>query len=310
MDLLPLLRDVVDLEELRPLTGGASSLTFVGVRPDGERAVVKVAPPGLPPVRNRDVLRQARLLRHLAPTGLVPRVLSAGQGEGDLPPWFVMSWVDGECVEPVLADRRSSEDHATNYARGLSAAEVLAALHAVDPPTERPVSLAAEVDRWTQAFATVPDDLRGDHPSCAAKLLAHLPEAVAPRVNHGDFRLGNTLCQGGRVAAVIDWEIWSVGDPRVDLAWLAYFTDEVPHPAAPSNDPTGIPSIGELVAAYEEQAGPVTDLAWFHALTRYKEAAATALLIKRARRSGQLPPALARMEPLLPSLLDDAVSYL
>jgi aminoglycoside phosphotransferase (APT) family kinase protein len=310
MDLLPLLRDAVGLEELQPLTGGASSLTFLGVRPDGERAVVKVAPPGLSPVRNRDVLRQARLLRHLEPSGLVPRVLDEGAGAADLPPWFVMSWVDGECVEPVLEDRRVAEDSSTNHARGISAAEVLAGLHAVEPLDDPVVSLAAEVDRWTQSFATVPDDLRGDYRACATRLLAERPTAVSPRVNHGDYRLGNTLCQGDQVAAVIDWEIWSVGDPRVDLAWLAYFTDEVPHPASPSTEPTGVPSIGELVAAYEAHAGPVADLGWFHALTRYKEAAATALLIKRGRRSGELPPALARMEPLLPSLLDDALSYL
>jgi aminoglycoside phosphotransferase (APT) family kinase protein len=310
MDLLMLLDRVVGLRDLQPLTGGTSSLTFLGRQDDGTRAVLKVAPPGLPPVRNRDVLRQARLLEHLAPTGLVPRVLASSEGDGDLPPWFVMSWVDGECLEPTLEHRRDAADHAHNHARGLDAARVLAAVHTVGPPDEPVVSLADEVERWTRAFTTVPADLRGDYVSCARALLDAAPAPVPPRINHGDYRLGNMLCLGDRVAAVIDWEIWSVGDPRVDLAWLAYFTDEVPHPGSPSHAPTGVPSIGELVAAYQAEAGSVQELDWFHALTRYKEAAATALLVKHGRRTGELLPALARMAPLLPSLLDDALAYL
>src|SRR5690606_26430562 len=110
---------------------------------------------------------------------------------------------------------------------------------------------------------------------------------------------------------IIDWEIWSVGDPRVDLAWLTYFTDEAGHPAAPSAEPCGTPAIAEVVREYEQALGrPVSDLAWFDALTRYKEAAATALLIKRARRTGDMPAAFLRMAPALPGLVDEAMALL
>jgi aminoglycoside phosphotransferase (APT) family kinase protein len=130
-------------------------------------------------------------------------------------------------------------------------------------------------------------------------------------VNHGDFRLGNTLGQDGRVTAVIDWEIWSVGDPRVDLAWFTYFTDEACHPAAPSSEPSGMPTAAELLDAYAAAGGAsLADLRWFDALTRYKEAATTALLVKRARRSGPLAPALERMVPALPRLVDEAYEML
>ncbi|MGZ4296142.1 MAG: phosphotransferase, partial [Solirubrobacteraceae bacterium] len=78
---------------LQPLPGGISSLTFaaqlsaIGV-PD-RRVVVKVAPPGLAPVRNRDVLRQARVMAavHSVPGVLVPEVLLCDDGS---PPFFVM----------------------------------------------------------------------------------------------------------------------------------------------------------------------------------------------------------------------------
>ena len=68
-----------------------------------------------------------------------------------------------------------------------------------------------------------------------------------------------------------------------------------------------MPTAVELLHAYAAAGGaPLDDLSWFHTLTRYKEAAATALLIKGARWSGELHPALERMVPALPRLLDEA----
>src|SRR5437773_1383546 len=94
-----------------PLLGGASSRTYSALlsgAPEGdERVVVKVAPAGLPPVRNRDVLRQARVLRTLESCeGIrVPRVLFDDPGDPpDVPPFFVMSFVDGESVDPNIDD--------------------------------------------------------------------------------------------------------------------------------------------------------------------------------------------------------------
>lgn len=191
-------------------------------------------------------------------------------------------------------------------ARGLDAARALAALHSVDPGQaglgdEPVVTLADEINRWTLAFGTVPPDLQGEYERCARALHATAPPALAPVVNHGDYRLGNTLCADGKVTAIIDWEIWPAGDPRIDLTWFIFFTDEANHPAMPAPGPTGMPAAAELPAEYG-QALP--GIRWFDALTRYKEAAATALLIKRAWKSGEdMPDSIARMVPALPLLL-------
>ncbi|MFJ8019394.1 phosphotransferase family protein [Streptomyces sp. NPDC096311] len=304
---------------IRPLTGGTSSLTFTaemrGVPEQHRTLVLKVAPPGLPPVRNRDVLRQARVMRALAgsPGVVVPPVLFEDAGDGvDVPPFLAMGFVPGECAEPVLADTRDPAGFVEVRARALDAAAVLAALHRVDPAgaglgDEPVVAPEDEIDRWSRAFATVPEDLQGDYLGCARALRDTVPLALPPVVNHGDYRLGNTLCADGRVASVIDWEIWSVGDPRVDVAWLTFFTDEARHPAAPSDQPSGMPGARELLDAYAAAGGPeLPDLTWFDALTRFKEAGATALLIKRARRTGVVLPGLARMAPALPGLLEQA----
>jgi aminoglycoside phosphotransferase (APT) family kinase protein len=291
----------VKVRDIAPLTGGSSSLTFT-VDTDDAPVVLKVAPPGLAPVRNRDVLRQARLLRALQGRVRVPDVLFEDPGD---PPFFAMSFVAGECVEPILDQSRDPANYSRVRARALDAIDVLGALHGLDPAAiglgdEPVVSLGDEIDRWTRAFTTVPEEWQGNYEEVAAALHASAPAPLPPVVNHGDYRLGNTLCDGDHLTAVIDWEIWSVGDPRVDLSWFCYFTDEARHPAASSTDKTGMPTRDEVVARY----GETPDLEWFDALTRYKEAAATALILKRVPRDAAGAP--SRMIEAFPTLLEEA----
>ncbi|QGG41559.1 phosphotransferase family protein [Aeromicrobium yanjiei] len=308
------------VENLRPLTGGASSLTFVldvvGGVGDGDEVVLKVAPPGLPPLRNRDVLRQARLFRALEGQEgvLVPRALFEDAGDPpEIPPFFAMSMVPGECVEPNLASDEARPSPDVTKARSFDAMEVLAALHRVSPAAvglgdEPVVTLGDEIDRWTRAFETVPTELSGDYARAARALHATVPEAMAPVVNHGDYRLGNTLCEGGRLTAIIDWEIWSLGDPRIDMTWFTFFTDEAQHPAVEPGVVAGTPTRQELIRAYETAAdATLADLPWFDALTKYKEAAATALLIKRDLKSGGMSISNGRMLPALPRLVQEAL---
>jgi aminoglycoside phosphotransferase (APT) family kinase protein len=90
------------------------------------------------------------------------------------------------------------------------------------------------------------------------------------------------LCDGGTVQALIDWEIWSLSDPRLDLAWFLFFTDEAKHPMAGNPGPTGMPRAAALLEAYVAESGvQPANLEWFHCLIRYKEAAATSLIVKR-----------------------------
>ena len=304
-----------------PLTGGTSSLTFLveltGVAAQETPVVLKVAPPGLPPLRNRDVLRQARLQRAVqgGPRPLAPDVLFSDPGQPpEVSPFMAMNLVPGECVEPVLCDDAERPPPSTVRARYLDSVRVLAGLHQIVPDAagladEPVVGLTEEIDRWTRAFATLPRDMAGDYERAAKALRASMPAALAPAINHGDFRLGNTLCTGDTVNAVIDWEIWSVGDPRIDLAWLTFFTDDAGHPAVAPGTVAGTPAAREVVRAYEEAAGrPVPELGWFDALTRYKEAGVTGLLLKRALKLGRpVKESMARMQPELPRMVQDAI---
>jgi aminoglycoside phosphotransferase (APT) family kinase protein len=310
---------------VEPLTGGTSSLTFTtrfeGVPDVDEVVVLKVAPPGLPPLRNRDVLRQGVLMRALSgrPGVVVPEVLFEDEGRPpEVPPFLAMNLVPGECLEPILVREPDLSRSGQYHQRAFDAARRLAAMHRLDPGSiglgaEPVVSIKEEIDRWTRAYETVPAHLQFNYPEVAEALYGSIPAAVRPVVNHGDYRLGNALCLDDRVTAVIDWEIWSVGDPRVDLTWLTFFCDDAGHPSKASDQPSGMPSSDEVRAAYFAAGGDEhSDLDWFDALTYFKEAAMTALLIKRAAKNADptISDGLVAFIPKLGHLLDMATSKL
>jgi aminoglycoside phosphotransferase (APT) family kinase protein len=194
-------------------------------------------------------------------------------GISEVPPLFVMSQVPGESYEPAFARDPPTVSVEQLRQRAFSAATVAAALHAVDVTdpriaSERVGDPAAEVERWARAFASVDDDLRAGHERVREALLAQLPDALPPSVLHGDFRLGNMQCQGGQVEALIDWEIWSLGDRRLDLAWFLLNSDPN-HPNSQRAE-TGLPEPAALIATYGEASGvPMEGLFWFGALVRY-----------------------------------------
>lgn len=284
------------VEQVRFLPGGTVSLVYTADirRPSGlDRVVLKVAPPGLEPKRNRDVLRQARCIAALGevPGVAVPSVLFTDDGDPPaVPPFFATPFLAGECVEPLLVAPTAPVPPEISRARAFAAVDILVAMRRADAASlglaEEPVTTPAdEVRRWVRTLETVPDDLREGYPAAAEALLAAAPDLVGPAVVHGDYRLGNMLCDGTTIRGVIDWELWTVSDPRIDLSWMLFFTDEADHPSARHGIVSGMPARAELLSHYENSYGEATkDLEWFDALTCFKEGAAMALIAKLARR--------------------------
>ena len=134
---------------------------------------------------------------------------------------------------------------------------------------------------------------------------------MAPTLLHGDFRLGNLLCDEAHVVGVVDWEIWSLGDPRTDLLWFLLFTSRDRLPVAVREAP-GMPSIDEIVAAYIA-ASPhpgLEALPWFDALIQFKQAAVTALIVKHNRRRESPDARLERSARQIAPLMARAASLL
>ncbi len=277
---------------LVPMFGGHSGLTYRIAVGDHE-FVVKAVPPGQRAIGRHDMLRQARILHALDPTDVpVPTVRASEEpAEGDGQAWFAMDLVPGESLEPVLDHPPVEPSLAA--ARMRRAAEVLPRLHAVpleDLPVDgEPLSPSDELVRWIRTMDAVPTELvpRGD--DLRARLSAHVPDAIDPVLVHGDYRLGNILSQNREPAALIDWEIWSPGDPRVELGWFLVFADGTNFPGVGREVP-GLPSAEELVALYTGPAAPLPDLAWFDALGRFKMAAIMGHNLRRHREGRHHDP--------------------
>jgi aminoglycoside phosphotransferase (APT) family kinase protein len=296
------------ISELTPLAGGASSLTFAGMCGD-QRVVVKVAPPGVSPVAHRDVLRQARIIRALGPTSVpVPQLLLEDAGDPpDVPPLFVMSFLDGVSSEPLFDDSASGPEDIVGE-RFRNAAVTLAQLHSLGPDG---VGLAAEpvsgpldeVERWCHTLETVDPALAPGWREVANALRTCAPTALPPAIVHGDFRLGNLLADGSRITAVIDWEIWSIGDPRLDAGWFLINCDPRTY-RRPTRYSSAAPALDELAAIYRHAMGTaVPELDWFCALACFKSTATWSLIVKHNRRRSGPDPELESMAQELPQLL-------
>jgi aminoglycoside phosphotransferase (APT) family kinase protein len=215
-----------------------------------------------------------------------------------------MRFIHGDADEPMLMDRNRLPSADVVAGRAQALTTVLARLHHVslsdlrlsDEPVTSP---SAEASRWMGMF-------HGGAASPALSLGHRLqdtaPEPLSPVLQHGDFRLGNAICQGRNVAAVIDWEIWSIGDPRTDLAWLLMRAapDQL-HAGMPPAP--GMPTSEDLLTSYASEVdSPPAEMAWFSALVRYKYAAVVSQLASRGGTSDQR---IAAKVAAVPALLDD-----
>jgi aminoglycoside phosphotransferase (APT) family kinase protein len=302
----------VRVSSVRRLTHGASSLTYLADTTHERLSsiVVKVAPSGLAPTLHRDILRQARLLRSLAVRHDVPtpEVLFADAGDEHDGSLFAMAHCTGEVFEPNVDTMPDPAPSAQDiHGRVLHAARILAALHSPRSlpdwiGEEQAVSLSDEIERWDRAFATLPREFGLDWAPRSEALRAAMPAPHPARLTHGDFRLGNMLCSGPSVSAIIDWEIWARADCRLDLGWFLLTLDAA-HPAA-VRVWSGIPTSADIVAAYTAAGGTVLERPnWFLAVALYKFVATTGLIGKNALKRGESDGWGALMIPRLPYAL-------
>ena len=277
------------------ITGGRSNLTY---RVDGARVplVVRRPPLGHVLATAHDMSREHRVITALAGWIPVPRTIdvvddrpgddgSGGDVTGTV--FFVMEHVAGEVLARPGQNAAYTPDGLHRLGRHL--AEVLADLHAVDPQTVglgdfgRPAGyLGRQIATWRRQY----DASRSrDIPALDRlheKLAASLPDDGGGRTGivHGDYRLDNVIVAGPadqpRVAAVLDWEMATLGDPLVDLGMLGMYWSlrELAGPdtvAGAVTPDVGYPGFEEIVDAYASRAGiGVPDLAWYRAFACYK----------------------------------------
>ncbi|WP_051950985.1 phosphotransferase family protein [Actinacidiphila yeochonensis] len=261
--------------------GGRSNLTYRVA--DGARTwIVRRPPLGHVLATAHDMAREYRVISALAATPVpVPRgELLCEDPEVLGAPFYVMEDVPGTPYRGEEQLRAIGPERTRAAVETL--VDTLVELHAVDPVAVglagfgRPEGyLERQLRRWGgQLDASRSRELPGIDALHAA-LVRRLPDSPAPTVVHGDYRLDNVLIDdAGRLTAVLDWEMSTLGDPLTDLGLLVMYSGqrgpELLSATAAGGAP-GHPDTGEIVHRYAEQSGrDVSAVGWYTAFACFK----------------------------------------
>lgn len=272
------------------ITGGHSNLTFRATDAKGERFVLRRPPTGAVIATAHDMGREHRIIAALADTPVpVPPALGMCRDEDvNDAPFYVMQFVDGI----VLEDHTTTTENLSEANRqklGDRVIEVLAALHQVDPDAvglgdlgRKEAYIPRQLKRWrTQWEKTKTRELPAMD-DVYAGLQKQMPEQVGSAIVHGDYRLGNMLVtEAGEIAAVLDWELCTLGDPLADVGYLlnnwAQPDETGPAARGAAMSPTaagGFQTREALVARYQELSGrDASQVAYYRAFQYWRLAA-------------------------------------
>lgn len=254
--------------EVRQFQGGQSNPTFHIATPAGNY-VLRKKPPGKLLPRAHQVEREYRILRALEGSEVpVPRARLLCEDDSIIgTAFFVMDHVPGRIFFDRVMTGGTPAERAAVYE---DMARVLAALHRIDwrkaglEGFGRPEGyMARQVALWTRQWEAAKVEEMPEMDRLAAWLPGHLPAEEEATIAHGDFRLGNLIIHPTepRIAAVLDWELATIGHPLADLGYACLTYHFPPGPDGVAGvlgtdlSGTGIPSEQEFVARYCAHAG-------------------------------------------------------
>ena len=270
------------------ITGGHSNLTYRLSDSGGHRYVLRRPPLGAVLKTAHDMAREHKILAAVGKTTVpVPGLIGLCTDEGvNGAPFYVMHYVEGVVLD--RADKvESSVSVESRRGLGLETADILARLHLVDPGTvglgdlgRREGYLDRQLKRWCiQLEKSKTRDLP-DMDEAHRLLVAAKPEQRYTGIAHGDYRLGNMLStRDGHVAAVLDWELCTLGDVLADVGYVLNGWVEPGEPldafvAAPPTAAPGFPTRAEWLARYCERSGfDVADVDYYQAFQHWRLAA-------------------------------------
>jgi aminoglycoside phosphotransferase (APT) family kinase protein len=268
------------------IKGGHSNLTYE-INDEGDGHYVLRRPPlgDLLPTAH-DMSREWRFISALHPTNVpVPPPLGY-YAEKDVTgaSFYVMAFVDGH----VLHDASVAEqqyDESQRRSTGESFIDVLADMHKVDPDdvglgdiARKEGYIERQLKRWYSQWNASKTRELPEIDEVHDALAARIPEQGPARVAHGDYRLGNCITSfDGRIAAVLDWEIATLGDPLADVGYVLHSWPE-PGEGGPAHrmSPTvvpGYPTRDELLERYAKRSGrDVSQIDFYVAFCHWKSA--------------------------------------
>ena len=277
-----------DITDVEPLTGGTQNIV-ARLRLDGRPLVLRRPPAHPRPTSNDTMLREIAVLRTLAGTDVPHPEFVAGCADLDVlgVVFYLMAYVDGFNPGTEVADAYA-RDAAMRHQVGLAYAASLARLGNVAwegsplAAIKRPGSFLA---RQVPQFRRLLESYRHDRYSpdslpsvteLADWLEANRPPDAQPGIMHGDAHLNNVLLrrETPEMAAFIDWEMCTVGDPLLDLGWMLICWPLDPNPigaGAALAALGGLAGRRELLDAYFAAGGRQTSrLDWYVAMACFK----------------------------------------
>ncbi|HUF31612.1 MAG TPA: phosphotransferase family protein [Acidimicrobiales bacterium] len=220
--------------EFSLIAGGHSNLTYKVTDAVGGAYVLRRPPLGQVLATAHDMGREHRIISALAPTKVpvAPALAYCDDLDVNGAPFYVMRFVEGHIVRDVASAEALSP--AQRRTAGESLVDVMADIHAVDPDEvglgdlgRKEGYIERQLKRW---YRQLKDSQTRELPlldEVHDDLLSNVPEQGPASIVHGDYRLDNCMVDDdGRVNAVLDWEICTLGDPLADLGLLmVYWSD-------------------------------------------------------------------------------------
>ena len=216
------------------LSGGTQNVIYKLTRGEHD-CVLRMPPPDAPPDRDKGILREWRIIEaldgtevpHTAAVGVCSDASVLGR------PFYLMGFVDGwspmdlegrKWPEPFGSDLNARAGLAYQLAEGIALLSKVdwkaKGLHDLGRPDgfhER------QVDRWTGFFERIKGREIDGLDEATAWLRTHRPLDFIPGLMHGDYQFANVMYRHGgpaQLAAIVDWEMGTVGDPKLDLGWM------------------------------------------------------------------------------------------
>lgn len=271
------------------LEGGHSNLTYALTDSAGREAVIRRPPRGELLPKAHDMHREFRIIDALHPQG-VPVAEPIGYcDDRDVCDrhFYVMGHVRGEALY-TAAQTAPRLDEQARGRTGESFMSVLAHLHSLDPTQiglgdlgRHDGYVARQIKTWYGSWTASAEAAEFDSPRLHAlhdHLVEHLPEQGPARVVHGDYGVHNVMIDDtGIVAAVLDWEIGTLGDPIADFAYaLNAWAEASDGPLAAETAPTALPGFAsrdDLIGYYADRTGAdLSDLGYYRAFNSFKTA--------------------------------------
>src|SRR3954464_4626806 len=305
------------------IAGGKSNLTY-RVSSEAGDVILRRPPLGHVLPTAHDMKRESPAMAALEPTDVpVPKMLHLCR-EPELlgQPFYVMEAVEGYVCRDILPAGYADQP-AQRKAIGQGLIQVLGDLHNVDPVEVglgefgRPAGyLARQVARWTKQWEATRIEGMEAIDTLAAELAASVPTSQRATIVHGDYRLDNTILDPatpGRIAAVLDWEMCTLGDPLADLGILLVYWQQAGDASErdlgfvvqAATVLEGFPNRREVAELYAQRSGlDLTDLPWYVSFAFWKLAVVCAGIIARVRFGAMVGEGFDGFEERIPPLVE------